>query len=305
MPRKINLRQIEAFKAVIENGTITHAAELLHMSQPAMSKLISNLEYDTGLKLFDRVKGRLAPTEHAMRLHDEVDRIFTGVRQVENAVEAILREEQGRLAVGVMPALSSSFIQNAASSFLKEHENVFCSVEMRSSPQILDRLIARKLDIGLIGDGFDNPYVTMEPLLEHPLVCIMSSGHPLAIKNLIEPQDLTTTAFVSFSPDSYIDHCVEETLESYGVKRDITLVANMASTVCAFVAAGYGISLVHPLFLSGRGDGLAVRKFAPEISHQIQLCRVEDNRNSRFIEAFADQSRAKAIEMCQAILDEN
>lgn len=305
MPRKISLRQIEAFKAVIENGTITRGAELLHMSQPAMSKLISNLESDTGLKLFDRVKGRLAPTEHALRLHDEVDRIFAGVRQVENAAEAILREEQGRLTVGVMPALSSAFIQSATTSFLKQHENVFCSIEMRSSPRILDRLIARKIDIGLIGGGFDNPYATIIPLLEHPLVCIMSPDHSLANKNLIEPQDLNSAAFVSFSPDSYTDHCVEETLKSYGVKREITLIANMAPTLCAFVAAGCGVSLIHPLLLSGSGEGLAVRRFAPEIPHQIQICRAEDNRNSKLIEAFTDESRARATEMCKSILGEN
>src|SRR4051812_8483162 len=62
MRRHLNLRQIEAFRAVIENGTVSRAAEMLHISQPAMSKLIAHLEADTGLKLFDRVKGRLAPT---------------------------------------------------------------------------------------------------------------------------------------------------------------------------------------------------------------------------------------------------
>src|SRR5437868_1521109 len=137
MPRQINLRQIEAFKAVIENGTVSRAAELLNVSQPAMSKLIAHLEFDTGLKLFDRVKGRLAPTAHAMRLYDEVGRIFAGVRQVENAVDAIRREEQGRLAVGVMPALSGSFIQQATMGFLKHHSKVFCSVHSLTTQWIV------------------------------------------------------------------------------------------------------------------------------------------------------------------------
>jgi len=66
MTRKINLRQIEAFKAVIEQGTISRAAELIHISQPAMSKLILNLEFDTDPHLFD--PGRLAPTTQAWEL---------------------------------------------------------------------------------------------------------------------------------------------------------------------------------------------------------------------------------------------
>ncbi|NOW44951.1 DNA-binding transcriptional LysR family regulator [Novosphingobium sp. SG751A] len=97
MPRQVNLRQIEAFKALIENGTVSRGAEVLNISQPAMSKLISHLEMGTGLKLFDRVKKRLAPTNHAMRLYQEVDRIFAGVRQVESAIDTLRREEQGRI----------------------------------------------------------------------------------------------------------------------------------------------------------------------------------------------------------------
>jgi DNA-binding transcriptional LysR family regulator len=73
MPHQINLRQVEAFKAVIETGTISRAADILHLTQPAVSKLIAHLEMDTGLKLFDRHnKRRLAPTEQGMSLYEAV-----------------------------------------------------------------------------------------------------------------------------------------------------------------------------------------------------------------------------------------
>jgi DNA-binding transcriptional LysR family regulator len=169
MPRQLNVRQIEAFKAVIESGTVSGAALLLNLTQPAVSKLIAHLEFDTGIRLFDRVKGRLAPTEHAMRLYDEVDRLFAGVRHIENAVDAIRREEQGRLAVGVMPAFAGPFIQQATLGFLREKPNVFCSVQALGSQWIIDGLVTRKLDVGLVEPGIDNPYVMFEPLMDHPL----------------------------------------------------------------------------------------------------------------------------------------
>src|ERR1700752_1319171 len=108
MRRHLTLRQIEAFKAVIEYGTLSRAAAAIFVTQPAMSKIIGNLEADADLVLFDRVKGRLIPTQHGMRLYEEIDRIFTGVRQVENAIDAIRREDKGRITIGVMPALSGS-----------------------------------------------------------------------------------------------------------------------------------------------------------------------------------------------------
>jgi DNA-binding transcriptional LysR family regulator len=302
MPRQLNLRQIEAFKAVMENGTVSRAAEMINISQPAMSKLIAHLEADTSLKLFDRVKGRLAPTEHAMRLYEEVERIFAGVRQVENAVDAIRREEQGRLLIGVMPALSGSFIQRATTAFLRERRGLFCSVQSLNSEWIIDRLVDRKIDIGLVSSRVDNPYVTLEPLMEHALVCIMPLDHPLAVNSLIEPHDLEQVPFVSFNPDTYSGHGVRKMFEDYNVSAQTVLIANVAPTLCEFVAAGFGVSLVHPLMVSGFEDRVAVRPFEPEIPFHFQLCRSADSRNAKLIDAFANDLRTTAAQISRSML---
>jgi DNA-binding transcriptional LysR family regulator len=305
MPRQLNLRQIEAFKAVIENGTVSRGAELLHISQPAMSKLIAHLEFDTGMKLFDRLKGRLAPTKHAMRLYGEVERIFAGVRQLENAVEAIRREEQERIAVGAMAALAGSFIQRVTTSFLKNHRNVFCSIQSLNSQWVVDGLITRKLDIGLVSARIDNPYVTLEPLMELPLVCIMPLDHPLAAKSQIEPQDLNKVPFVTFQSDTYVGRLIEGMFKAHKVKPQIVLVSNVAPTLCEFVAAGIGVSLVHPLMVTGLEHRLAVSRFDPEIPFHFQLCRSTDSRNARLVEAFAEELRATAAQISRSMLSES
>ena len=302
MPRHLNLRQIEAFKAVIENGSISRAAEIVHISQPAMSKLIVHFEADTGLKLFDRLKGRLAPTECGMRFYKEINRIFAGVRQVENAAEALRREERGQLVVGVIPALSGSFIQHAMTGFLKDRRNMFCSVQSLGSLWIVDWLVARKLDVGLVSARIDNPYVTIEPLMEHALVCIMPPDHPLAAKSRIEPHDLDQIPFVAFNPEGDIGHRVEAMFEAHGVKAQTVFVTNAAPTLCEFVAAGLGVSLVHPLMVSGREPRLAVRRFEPEILNNFQICRSAESRNAQLVEAFAQEVRATAAQISRSIL---
>lgn len=306
MPRHLNLRQIEAFKAVIENGSISSAAKVVHISQPAMSKLIANLESDTGLKLFDRVGRRVAPTESGKRLYEEVTRIFAGIRQVENAAEGIRREEQGRLAIGVLPALSGAFIQRATTRFLKNprNRNVFFSIQSLNSQLIVDWLVARKLDVGLVSARIDNPYVTLEPLLEHPVVCIMPLDHPLATKSQIEPQDLDQLPFVSLNPDSYAGHRVVEMFETYRVTPQIVLIANVTQTLCEFVAAGLGVSLVHPLVISGLEDHLVVRRFEPAIPFNFQLCRGADSRKVQLVDSFTHELRATAAQISKSLLME-
>src|SRR5689334_4895291 len=101
----LNLRQIEAFRAVIETGTVSRAAERLSISQPAVTKLIQNLEHGTGLQLFQRTPGRVSPTTEAMLLFDEVERIFKGLSGLQNFVGEIRTLHHGHLRVGVMPAL--------------------------------------------------------------------------------------------------------------------------------------------------------------------------------------------------------
>ena len=302
MPRQINLRQIEAFKAVIECGTVSRGADVLNISQPAMSKLIAHLEADTGLLLFDRMKGRLAPTKHAMRLYDEIGRIFAGVRQLENAVDLIRREEQGRLEIGVMSALGGSFIQQATTRFLDGKSGVFCSVQTLTSEWVVDRLVSRKLDIGVVSARMSNPYVKLERLVEHPLVCILPLGHPLAEKELIEPADLNGIPFVAYHRDTYFGHVVEDMFEKYQVEPQNVLVANVAPTICNFVAAGLGVSLVHPLTLAGIEQRLVVRRFEPEIMFHFQLCSSPDSRNQRLVDAYSEELRITASSILKAVL---
>ncbi|HEV2674746.1 MAG TPA: LysR substrate-binding domain-containing protein [Aliidongia sp.] len=286
MRRHLSLRQVEAFKAVIEHGTISRAAAALHVSQPAMSKMIASLESDADLELFDRVKGRLAPTQRGMRLYDEIDRIFAGVQQVENAVDAIRREDQGRIAIGVMPALSGSFVQQVTKGFLERHPQAFCVVESRSSPRLAEWLVTRKLDVGLVEPGVDNPYLVSEPLMEHPLVCIMPAGHALAAKSLVRPADLDGLPFVSFTPEGFTGQRVTEMFAEYRVRLNVVLVASMASTLCEFVATGHGISLVHPVMVKAFGERLVARRFEPAIPLNFRICRSRDGRNARLVDDF-------------------
>ncbi|RVT93489.1 LysR substrate-binding domain-containing protein [Sphingomonas crocodyli] len=300
MPRQIYLRQVEAFQAVVERGSVVKASEQLHITQSAMSKLISNLEADTGLQLFDRSTGRLVPTADAMRLYEEVGRIFAGVSQVGYAIDTIRREEQGRLAIGCMPAFSGSFIPRATLRFLEERPNVYCSVHSLVSPWVIDWVVTKKLDIGLVNHLIDNPFVVREPFMEHPLVCVMPIGHPLSSREVVRPEDLRDVAFVTFSePD--VGRLVREMLDAHDVRPNILLVSNVASTLCEFVAGGLGVSLVHPLALSGLEHRVTVRRFEPAISLHYQLCYSADNRNAELVRRFAAIIRNVASDILDRI----
>ncbi len=301
MRHPINLRQIETFKALIEHGTVSRAAEVLAISQPAASRLLMQLESDTGLKLFDRHKGRLAPTTQGLRLYEEIDRIFAGVRQVESAVAVIRREDQGRLVIGVLPALAGAFIQKATMKFLMRNPNVYCSIQSLSSRWIAESVLTRKLDVGLVSARIDNPYIITEPLMEHPLLCIMPIGHALTRHKIIRPEHLDGVPFISFSAASYTAQKIAGIFEKYDLSANVVLTADVNPTVCQFVAAGLGVSLVHPLFIAGMEDLVVARPFEPATPFDFLLCFGRDARNAGLISEFVAETKAMATRLSEEL----
>jgi DNA-binding transcriptional LysR family regulator len=305
MPRAIYLRQIEVFKALMEHGTVSRAAEVLYLSQPAASKLLMQLEGDTGLKLFDRFKGRLAPTTQALRLYEEVNRIFAGLQQVESAIALIRREDQERLVVGVIPALAGAFIQRSTMNFLKRNPNVYCSFQSLGSQWIVEYVLTRKLDVGIVSSRISNPYVVTESLLEEPLVCIMPVGHHLAQLKLIRPENLNGVDFVSFTGTSYTGQKVASIFDKHKVTANIVLSAEVSPIVCQFVAAGLGVSLVHPLFIAGIEESVVARPFEPATLLDFLLCYARDARNAHLISEFVKETKATAARHIKELVMHN
>ncbi len=301
MPRPLSLRQVEVFKGVIEHGTVSRAADVLAISQPAASKLLIGLESDSGLKLFERRKGRLMPTDQAMRLYEEVQRIFMGLRQVEDAVAAIRREDQERLAIGVIPALAGTFIQRAIMALLARHPGLHCSIHSMSSRSIASEIALRKLDLGIVSGRPDASGVLATPLLQHPLVCIMPRGHPLAERKRIEPEHLAGLPFISFDPNSHTGQKIATLFEQHRVEPNIVLTAYVNPTVCMFVAAGLGVSLVHPLFLAGLEEQVLVRPFSPAVPFDVQVCFARDGRNTRLVTAFTEVAGTAAASLLEEL----
>ena len=152
--RDPSLRQLEALVAVVEAGTVSRAAEMLHISQPAASKLIQDLEADTGLRaFFERESGRLVPTSRGMRLYEEVESIFGGVHQLARAVDAIRRRQSmDILVIGTMPALSGRYMgQDMLASFrITTLRKCSCPIEARSSQFLTEAVLLRRLDVALL-----------------------------------------------------------------------------------------------------------------------------------------------------------
>jgi len=293
--RNPSLRQLEALIAVVESGTVSRAADILRISQPAASKLIQDLEADTGLQLFERESGRLVPTGRGMRLYEEVERIFGGVHQLARAVEAIRREEHGHLVIGAMPALSGPFMSRVLAGFRARHPNVFVSVEARSSQFLAEAVLLRRLDLALVASGLDHASILIEALKTPPAVAILPLGHRLGDHEYLTPEDIAAEPFIAFAPTAMMRRKVDTAFEEKGLRPNIVIEATTAPNVAEFVAAGLGMTVADPLSMEFVADRVIIRPFRPTLSFEYHIIRPVRARNSSLVAHFAESVHAAIL----------
>jgi len=292
----MNLRQIEAFKAVMETGTVTQAAVRLGISQPAVSKLLQLFERGAGLLLFVRDRGRLSPTPEARILHEEVGRVFQGAERVRQAAQEIKSLRLGSLSVGVMPALSTGFAQEILARLPMTQPDILVTIQSEETPKLVEHLVTHRVELCYSVIPMEHPELRSEQLCRVPLVCILPHGHRLASREEIRCKDIAGERFASFRHDSAIRRRIDQAFDDAKVSRTISMEAPMAPSVCAYVARGLGVSIVNPLYIGAFAPALVVRPFRPRIESEIIMVMPRGRRLSVIAQAFAEMSRTIAAE---------
>jgi DNA-binding transcriptional LysR family regulator len=160
----MNLKEVEAFRAIMLSGSMTAAANDLYTSQPNVSRLLARLEKSLGLKLFNRVGGRLVPTEEGQAFYREVERSFIGLQSLESAAKSIREFGTGRLRVAAAPSYSLGFLPRVLRQFLAQVPSATVSVHTNSSTSIEHWTASQFCDIGLASLVSDETSVVVERL---------------------------------------------------------------------------------------------------------------------------------------------
>ncbi|MBT9551636.1 MAG: LysR family transcriptional regulator [Hydrogenophaga sp.] len=275
---KLTHRQIDFFRAVMGTGHVTRAAELLHTSQPTVSRELARLEQVLGFALFERVKGRLKPTVRALALMDEVEQSYVGLERIAATAVSLQAYAQGRLQLACLPALSHALLPDAVRRFVQRQPEAAVSLTPIESPQLEAALAEQRFDLGL-SERHEAPAACgLQTLLVADEVGVLPSGHPLVQKARLAPADFAGQSFISFAPADPYRQQVDALFASAGVQRGLRLETPSAVSVCALVRQGLGLGIVNPLTAlelagSGEGEGLVVRPLSFSIPFHVALIR--------------------------------
>ncbi len=263
----MNFRQIEAFRAVMVTGSGTEAAKMLFITQPAISRLISDLEFSSGLQLFIRKPNRLEPTPEAQALYREVDRAFIGLEEIRTTAEAIVNQQQGSLRIVAMPVCVESFLPSLISEFTKLYPKV--SIELETAPRIqaLEMVRSQRFDIGVVSMmGQDSVNLKIQTFCQQKAVCVLPAGHPLSEKSQIHAKDLKSEPFISLSAGSPFRALIDTVFIHEKVKRKLTIETRTQRTIYELVRRGAGVSILDPFVIDGEDSDIVIRPFIPSVT---------------------------------------
>ncbi len=298
----LNLRDLQCFVVVAQEGHVTRAAARLAMQQPHLSRLLRRLEADLGVPLLKRGARGVECTPAGKALTAEATRILTLADEMPRHVLRAACGESGRLAVGLTSsaALHPS-ISRAVRSFRESYEAVALTLEEAGTGDLIARLEQGSIDTALVRTPVhDRDVFRVERVLSEPMVVALPAGHKLARTPtaVIRLEDLASEAFVLYRRatgpgfyDTIIAAC-----QGAGFSPRISQEAPRLTATLGLVAAGLGISIVPASMRILHLDGLVVRNLRGTsdleaiidlVSRKDAACPVLD----RFVEVIRNVAR--------------
>ncbi len=269
---KITFRQIDAFQTLIASGTVTKTASLLGISQPAVSRLISDLEKTVGFKLFNRSGRKLEATLEARLFAEEVTQSMSGLKRVEQAAQNIRDFNHVQLRLVSTPSFAPTLTPLLIEKFSKRHPNVHVCLEIQSDDERIEWMVLENQDFGIAVSTGRNRNIATHELLCTEAVCILPVSHRLAGNKSISPEDLVGENFVSYFEGSIFKSDIDKAFDMAKVQRLTKYEGKTTGAIIGMVGAGLGVSIIGSGFGAGSFDQRCTTvPFTPPIRYSAEL----------------------------------
>lgn len=247
MPRPLSQRGLQAFRLTVLTGSVSAAATAVARSQPAVSRLLKELEDEIGIRLFDRVKGRLLPTSDGLLLFDEVQRSFVGLERIASAVGEIREGRRGALSIAALPAVAISVLPQVIARFTGERPDTMIQFQAVPSPIAAQLVLTRECQLGFVSTAVDGQELRFERRYRAGGMCIMPANHRLAARSIVEVADLDGEPFISLSASTRLGAQLALVLDNTGTRRQTRVETHLCPLASALVLEGAGIAIVDSI----------------------------------------------------------
>jgi DNA-binding transcriptional LysR family regulator len=267
----ISLRQLRAFLAVARQQHFRRAAESLHLSQPAVSRYIADLEDELGIRLFDRTTREVLPTDAGRYLESAIGRVLDELEGVLSHVHSESERKRGKVHVASVPTLSASLMPQCIADCARLYPELTIQLHDQAQTLVLDSVRGGEVDFGVAIDPPLTGEFDSELLLRDPFVLVCRPDHPLAKLDRVPWKKLQGQPLILLDYSSGSRRLIDHALASRGIEANIVQQTGHTLTTFRMVEAGLGIS-VSPA-LSPPPPTLVTRPLTPQESRDVVLIK--------------------------------
>lgn len=239
----ITIRQLQVFASVAKHLSYTRAAEELHLTQPAVSMQIKQLEKSIGLKLFEQIGKKIYLTEAGSVVLEHALSITSKLQSIEHDLEQLKGIEGGRLTVCIASTVNY-FATRLISRFSQAYPSVQISLDVTNRHDLLKRLEINEPDLVLMGRPPGSADLISTAFMDNPLVIIANPHHPLANETKIPIERLSNETFVLREQGSGTRAAMESMFDKYNIKPNTSTQLSGNESIKQAVEAGLGLALV-------------------------------------------------------------
>ena len=287
----MDTRQLQAFCAVVEKKSFSQAAEQLGVTQPAVSLQVRALEQRLGQSLLDRSGRRVEPTEAGRRLYRSAQRILALEEQLLDEVSTDDGRLTGTLAIGASTGPGAHLVPLLLCEFQREHPDLNVALSIWDTQTVIDRVVDRQLELGVVGALRRHRSLEFEPLVRDEIVLAVPPGHDAA-GGTISLDQLKEETLLVMQEGAGVRQVVEEELRRAGLRlRGIEpkLELGLQESIKSAVAAGYGVAFISRTAIEGElaaGRLAAAQVEGVEPARQIYIVRARGRSATRAADAF-------------------
>ena len=285
-------RQLEAFAAVMTTGSVTGAARLLARSQPAITRLVQELEAEVGYALFTRHGPRVAPTAQGFLLHEDAERALAGLRQIHVRAAEIARGDAHPLLLAATSALAVGLLPQALKRV--EVQTGPAPIQLRTAPpeQVLHAVLTGAVQLGVCSLPLAHHGLQVHWIAQLPCVAVLPKGDPLAKHAVVPLAALAQRRIVTMSNPFRLRHRLDAELAQVGLapdRRSALIETNSSTSAQALVRAGLGVAVLEPLTAQGAPlAGLTVRPLDTDIPFFFGVITPQSRPLTAPVQALAD-----------------
>ena len=283
-------RHIEVFYSVFIHGSVTKAAQDLNVTQPSISKILSQSESDLGIKLFERLNKKMIPTQEAKILFPYVQKIHNNLSNFKKVSSNLVEKPQGDLNIAATHALGIDYLPEAISKFSALNTKATFETVTLHYDEIIKQVLELKVDVGIVYDPVPNSDLINQPIINGKFVVIAPQSF-FPNKTLVNIDDIKTQPFIKITdkvgPRGPLGSKLEEYLLKNSINLNPTFNTETYQVALALVSKGMGITITDKISAeSSSHPNIKILDLKPDLEFSLEIVYSKSNPLSLINKSF-------------------